>query len=239
MEREYAVKVRNLTKSYVRGHAVLRDISFDIPAGKIVGLLGPNGCGKTTLLKILSGVIHDYEGTIVIGGNPPGPVTKATTAFLPDQTYLSPRFRTVDAIDYFNDFFTDFDRNKAMEFVERFALNPKQKIKTMSKGMQEKVQLLLVMSRAAQVYLLDEPLGGVDPAAREAILNIIMENYAEKSTVILSTHMVNDLEKSFDYILMLGHGQVLVNTGIDNLRATGKSLEEIFKEVIGNDWETD
>lgn len=238
-DMEYAIKVRNLNKSYVKGRPVLSDVSFDIPAGKIVGLLGPNGCGKTTLLKILSGCIHDYSGRIIINGNPPGVVTKATTAFLPDTTYLSDWFRTVDAIDYFNDFFYDFDRVKALEFVERFGLDPKQKIKTMSKGMQEKVQLLLVMSRKARLYLLDEPLGGVDPAARENILNMIMDNYAEKSTLLLSTHMVNDLEASFNHVLILGHGKVLVNTSVDNVRKSGKSLEEVFKEVIGNDWEVD
>lgn len=238
-DMEYAIKVRNLSKSYVKGRTVLNDVSFDIPAGKIVGLLGPNGCGKTTLLKILSGCIHDYEGKIIINGSIPGVVTKANTAFLPDTTYLADYFRTIDAIDYFNDFFYDFDRNKAMEFVQRFNLDPKQKIKTMSKGMQEKVQLLLVMSRAARLYLLDEPLGGVDPAARESILNVIMDNYAQKSTLMLSTHMVNDLEASFNHILILGHGRVLVNTSVDNVRKSGKSLEEVFKEVIGNDWEVD
>ncbi|MBO5935418.1 MAG: ABC transporter ATP-binding protein [Clostridia bacterium] len=236
---EYAIKVRNLKKSYTKGRLILDDVSFDIPAGKIVGLLGPNGCGKTTLLKILSGCIHDYSGKIIINGNVPGVVTKATTAFLPDTTYLSEYFRTIDAIDYFNDFFYDFDKVKALEFVSRFNLDPKQKIKTMSKGMQEKVQLLLIMSRAARLYLLDEPLGGVDPAARESILNVIMENYAEKSTLMLSTHMVNDLESTFNHVLILGHGKVLVNTAIDNVRSSGKSLEQVFKEVIGNDWEVD
>ena len=236
---EYAIKVRNLNKSYVKGRPVLTDVSFDIPTGKIVGLLGPNGCGKTTLLKILAGCIHDYDGKIIVGGTAPGVVSKANTAFLPDTTYLSEYFRTIDAIDYFNDFFMDFDKNKALEFVQRFNLDPKQKIKTMSKGMQEKVQLLLIMSRAAKLYLLDEPLGGVDPAARENILNMIMSNYAEKSTLVLSTHMVNDLEASFNHVLILGHGRVLVNTSVDNVRKSGKSLEEVFKEVIGNDWEVD
>ncbi|MBQ8209585.1 MAG: ABC transporter ATP-binding protein [Clostridia bacterium] len=236
---QYAIKVRNLSKSYVKGRPVLQDVSFDIPAGKIVGLLGPNGCGKTTLLKILSGCIHDYKGQILVNGAPPGIVSKSTTAFLPDTTYLSDYFRTIDAIDYFNDFFYDFDRVKAMEFVQRFNLDPKQKIKTMSKGMQEKVQLLLIMSRKAQLYLLDEPLGGVDPAARESILNVIMDNYAQKSTLLLSTHMVNDLEASFNHVLILGHGRVLVNTSMDNVKRSGNSLEEVFKEVIGNDWEVD
>lgn len=236
--KEFALQVRHLTKSYVRSHIVLDDVSFDVPAGKIVGLLGPNGCGKTTLLKILAGVIHNYSGDVLVSGEHPGPVSKSTTAYLPDTTYLSDRFRTVDAIDYFNDFFYDFDKNKALEFTKRFDLDPKQKIRTMSKGMQEKVQLLLVMSRASKVYLLDEPLGGVDPAAREGILTTIMDNYAEHSTVVISTHMVNDLETSFNHVLILGHGKVLVNTSVEHVRESGKSLEQIFKDVIGGtDWE--
>lgn len=236
--REYAFKVRNLTKDY-DGNVVLNNISFDIPAGKIVGLLGPNGCGKTTLIKILSGLIHDYSGMIKVAGHPVGISSKAALAYLPDRTYFPGRFRTIDCINYFNDFFADFDKAKAVDFAGRFGLDLRQKVSTMSKGMQEKLQLLVVMSRAADIYLLDEPLGGVDPAARSVILDIIMNNYKENSTVVLSTHLVNDLEHSFDHILMLGHGQVLVNTGIDTLRSTGKSVEEIFKEVIGDAWEVD
>ena len=236
--RGYAFKVRNLTKDY-DGNVVLHNISFDIPAGKIVGLLGPNGCGKTTLIKILAGLIHDYTGMIKIGGRPVGIASKASVAYLPDRTYFPERFRTIDCIDYFADFFKDFDKIKAIEFASRFGLDLHQRVKTMSKGMQEKLQLLVVMSRAADIYLLDEPLGGVDPAARGVILDIIMNNYKKNATVVLSTHQVNDLEHSFDHVLMLGHGQVLVNTGIETLRATGKSVEDIFKEVIGDAWEVE
>ena len=235
---KYAFKVRDLTKDY-DGHVVLSNISFDIPRGKIVGLLGPNGCGKSTLMKILAGVIHDYTGNIKIGGRPIGIGSKAHLAYLPDRTYFPERFRTVDCINYFADFFADFDKVKAIEFAAKFGLDLNQRIKTMSKGMQEKLQLLMVMSRAADIYLLDEPLGGVDPAARAVILDIIMSNYKENATVVISTHLVNDLEHSFDHVLMLGHGSVLVNTGIDTLRSTGKSVEEIFKEVIGDAWEVD
>lgn len=235
---EFAFKVRNLTKYYDK-HLVLDNISFDIPSGKIVGLLGPNGCGKTTLMKILVGLINDYTGIVKVNGRNIGISSKAHTAYLPEGTYFEPRMRTIDCIDYFNDFFIDFDREKALDFAMRFGLDRNQRIRTMSKGMQEKLQLLIIMSRRADIYILDEPLGGVDPAARSVILDIIMSNYKENATLMLSTHLVNDLERSFDHILMLGRGSVLVNTGIDNLRATGKSVEEIFKEVIGDAWEVD
>lgn len=235
---EYAFKVRNLTKDY-DGNVVLNNISFDIPSGKIVGLLGPNGCGKTTLMKILSGLIHDYTGMVKVDGRPIGIGSKSHVAYLPDCTFFPERFRTIDCINYYGDFFQDFDKVKAIEFAARFGLDLNQKVKTMSKGMKEKLQLLVVMSRSADIYLLDEPLGGVDPAARSVILDIIMNNYKENATVVLSTHLVNDLEHSFDHILMLGHGSILVNTGIETLRSTGKSVEEIFKEVIGDAWEVD
>ena len=224
--QRYAFKVRNLSKDY-GAHKVLDNVSFDIPAGKIVGLLGPNGCGKTTLIKILAGLIRDYSGVIKVNDKSIGIASKAGVALLPD------------CIHYFADFFKDFNKMKAVEFASDFGLDLSQRIKTMSKGMQEKLQLLLVMSRAADIYLLDEPLGGVDPAARSVIMDIIMNNYKEHSTLLLSTHLVNDLEHSFDHVLMLGRGKVLVNTGIDNLRATGKTVEEIFKEVIGDAWEVD
>lgn len=235
---DYAFKVRNLTKDY-DGQLVLNNISFDIPSGKIVGLLGPNGCGKTTLMKILSGLIHDYSGMVKVNSAPIGINSKAHLAYLPDCTFFPDRFKTIDCINYFADFFGDFDKVKAIEFAQRFGLDLNQRVKTMSKGMKEKLQLLVTMSRQADIYLLDEPLGGVDPAARSVILDIIMNNYKENATVVLSTHLVNDLEHSFDHILMLGHGSILVNTGIDTLRSTGKSVEEIFKEVIGDAWEVD
>lgn len=237
-EKQFAFKVRNLSKDY-GGSPVLKDISFDIPAGKIVGLLGPNGCGKTTLIKILAGLIHDYSGVVKVGNSPIGISSKEHLAYLPDSTYFPDRFRTRDCIAYFNDFFRDFNKDKALDFAKRFDLDLNMRVRAMSKGMQEKLQLLVVMSRAADIYLLDEPLGGVDPAARAVIMDIIMKNYKENATVVLSTHLVNDLEHSFDHILMLGKGSVLVNTGIDNLRATGKTVEEIFKEVIGDAWEVD
>ena len=237
-DTEFAFKVRNLSKDY-DGHVVLDNVSFDIPAGKIVGLLGPNGCGKTTLMKILAGLMHDYTGVIRVGGEGIGVSTKSKLAYLPDGTWFPPRFRTIDCIKYYADFFKDFDQMKAVAFAEEFDIDLNQRIKTMSKGMQEKLQLLVVMARKASIYLLDEPLGGVDPAARAVIMDIIMNNYKQDSTVVISTHLVNDLERSFDHVLMLGKGNVLVNTGIERIRATGKTVEEVFKEVIGDAWEVD
>ncbi len=236
MENTPLIQVRDLKKSYDKKKLVLKGISFDLPKGKIVGLLGPNGCGKTTLIKVLTGIIHDYSGTVLIDSHKPGVYTKKKTAYLSERTYLAEWFRTIDAIDYFADFYSDFDRVKALEFAGRFELDLKQKVKTMSKGMQEKVQLFLVLSRRAELYLLDEPLGGVDPAARSVILDIIMSNYAENSTLLLSTHQVNDLEQSFDHILMLGRGEILINTGIETIRKQNKTVEDVFKEVIGNAW---
>lgn len=238
MSTEKIITIENLTKAYGK-HLVLDDLSFDIPKGKTIGLLGPNGCGKTTLIKILTGIIHDYKGRVLINGHRPGVKTKARTAYLPERTYLAEWFKTIDAVNYFDDFFEDFDKNKALELIDRFALDRSQKIKTMSKGMQEKVQLILVMSRAAELYLMDEPLGGVDPAARGVILDTIMSNYAKDSTLMLSTHLVNDLEQAFNHVIMMGRGKVLFNDSIELIRNEGKSVEDKFKEVFGNAWEVD
>ena len=229
------IEVNGLTKSYGK-HLVLDDLNFEVPKGKIVGLLGPNGCGKTTFMKILTGIIHDYKGEVLIDGHKPGVVSKAMTAYMPERTYLAEWFRAKDAIEYFADFFVDFDKNKAYDFLNKFGLDENQKIKTMSKGMQEKIQLLLVMSRSAKLYVFDEPFSGQDPVARGMILDVIMNNYAKDATIMISTHQVNDLEKVFDHIIMFGHGHVLFNDSIDSIRDEGKSVEEKFKEVFGNVW---
>ena len=215
------IDIEHLSKSYGK-NKVLEDISVSFGAGNIIGLLGPNGSGKTSLIKIMTGLINDYEGSVKIDGHRPGPYTKSIVAYLPEKTYLAEWMRPVDAVNYFADFYQDFDKAKAV---------------SMSKGMQEKLQLVLVMCRKARLYLLDEPLGGVDPAARAFILDFIMKNYAENASIILSTHLINDLERIFDRALMIGNGKVLVNTAVEEIHATGKTLEETFKEVFAYAWE--
>lgn len=232
---EKIIEVNNLSKSY-GDHLVLNDVSFSLPQGEIIGLFGPNGCGKSTLMKILTGLIHDYKGNVLINGNVPGDKTKAITAYLPEQTFIHNWMRNIDAIDYFNDFFKDFDKNKALEMLKRFSLPEKQKCKTMSKGMQEKLLLSLTMARNAELYILDEPMGGVDPATRDSILKFIMENYTDKSTMLISTHLINDLQSVFTHALFLGGGNVLLNKSAEEVTKDGKTIDEVFKEVFSNVW---
>lgn len=229
------INVASLSKSYGKKN-VLNDISFQIEEGSIVGLLGPNGCGKTTLIKILTGLIKDHTGTVKIDNDEPGPYTKSIVAFLPDKSYLPDWMRPVDAIEYFADFYQDFDKAKAEKMINDFRLDPKQKLKTMSKGQQEKLCLILVMCRQAKLYILDEPLGGLDPASRSAILDLIMTNYAKNASVLISTHLINDVEKIFNRVLMISDGKLIVNSHVNEIREKGKSVEEVFKEVFTYAW---
>lgn len=229
------IKVSHLKKSYGR-HVVLDDVDFSLCKNQIIGLLGPNGCGKTTLIKTITGLIKDYEGEILIDGDRPGVVTKAKIAYLPEMSYLPDWMKPTDAIRYFTDFYEDFDFLKAERMMKDFALDRNQKIKTMSKGQKEKISLILVMCRKAQLYILDEPLGGVDPAARDQILDLIMKNYAKDSTVLMSTHLIHDIEPVLDRALMISKGRVVLNESIENIKSQGKTVEDIFKEVFAYAW---
>ena len=232
---ENLINISKLSKSYGK-HLVLDEISFSADSGQIIGLLGPNGSGKTTLIKILTGLIKDYDGIVRIGNEEIGPVTKSMVAFLPDKSYLPDWMTPLDAIGYLADFYKDFDRKKAEKMIVDFELQPKQRLKTMSKGQQEKLNLILVMCRKAQLYILDEPLGGVDPAARDNILDLIKKNYANGSTVLLSTHLINDVEDIFDRVLMINGGKLVVDSFVADVRKGGKSVEEVFKEVFTHAW---
>ncbi|MCL2107637.1 MAG: ABC transporter ATP-binding protein [Oscillospiraceae bacterium] len=225
------IQLKQMTKSY-GSKVVLEHIDLAIPRGAIVGLMGPNGCGKTTMMKIIAGMINDYSGIVRIDGQPVGPHTKAVVAYLPDRTYLPQWMSAKQAINYMADFFKNFDKEKALVMLSQFQLDPAQKVKTMSKGMQEKLLLLLTMSRAAKLYVLDEPLGGVDPSARQFIMDTILNNRPEDSTILLSTHMIYDMERVFDYALMIGRKQVLLFDSVENLEAQGKTLNELFQEVF-------
>lgn len=229
------INVSSLRKSYGR-KVVLDDINFEIEEGSIVGLLGPNGCGKTTLIKILTGLIKDHQGTVRIDNEEPGAYTKGIVAFLPDKSYLPDWMKPKDAIGYFADFYKDFDREKAEKMVKDFGLDENQRLKTMSKGQQEKLNLILVMCRQAKLYILDEPLGGLDPAARSLVLDLIMNNYAKNATVLISTHLIGDVERIFNRVLMISGGKLIVNSHVDEIREKGKSVEEVFKEVFTYAW---
>lgn len=229
------IKIENLKKSYGK-KVVLDGISLSLGENQIIGLLGPNGCGKTTLIKTLTGLIKDYEGSILIDGEKPGVHSKSIIAYLPEKSYLPDWMRPVDALKYFADFYEDFDTAKAEKMIHDFDLDMKQKIKTMSKGQQEKISLILVMSRRAKLYILDEPLGGVDPAARDAILSLIMNNYAEHSTVLMSTHLIHDIEPVLDRALMISRGKLVLNADVEKIKQEGRTVEDIFKEVFAYAW---
>ena len=226
------IEIKNLTKFY--GHKpALVDVSLSLQPGKIIGLLGPNGSGKTTLIKILNGLLRDYKGEVRINGMKISDKTKAIVSYLPDVNYLPNWTNAEGAITIFKDMYEDFNEDKMRALLDKLNLDPKQPMKTMSKGMKEKFQLCLVMSRNAMIYILDEPIGGVDPAARELILKTILENYVPESMVIISTHLIADIEQIFDSVIFLKEGQVVLNDDVDNIRAAkGMSIEAYFKEVF-------
>ena len=226
------LECRELTKAY-RGKQALDHINLKLNAGQIVGLLGPNGSGKTTLIKLATGLLKPSDGEILIGGLKPGKVTKAHVAYLPDKDFLPPYMTTEQLLNMYQDFYKDFNRSKALAMISNLGLNRKQKMKEMSKGTREKLQLILTMSREAAVYLLDEPIAGVDPAARDYILRTILSNYSEKALVVVSTHLIADVEAILDDIVFLKNGQVVLHQQADDLREeTGKSVDHVFREVF-------
>ena len=211
----------------------LDKLTLDLPQGKIVGLLGPNGSGKTTFIKLAAGLLTPTEGTITICGQSIGPATKAIVSYLPDRPYFSRQMTVAQQLDFFQDFYADFDRIRAETMLDALGIRLDAKFRTLSKGTQEKVQLVLVMSRRAKLYLLDEPIGGVDPAARDYILNTIISNYDPSATILISTHLISDVERVLDEFIFLYQGNVVRSGNADVTREeTGKSLDELFREVF-------
>lgn len=228
---ETILKTNNLTKIY-SSKVALDNINIEIPEGKIVGLLGPNGSGKTTFIKIAAGILRQSSGEILIENNKPGVYTKSIVSYLPDVNYLYKWMKIKDSFEYFSDFYMDFDEVKAKELLKFMKLDEESKVTSLSKGMMEKLLLVLVLSRKAKLYILDEPLGGVDPVAREKILNAIIENYSDKSSMLITTHLVNDIERIFDDVIFINEGKIVLNGNAEELRnSRGKSIDEIFREV--------
>lgn len=226
------LQITNLHKSY-GSHSVLEGVSFCIPRGKIVGLLGPNGCGKSTIMKLIAGLIPLSKGEILIDGMAPGQKTKSLISYLPERSYLNDWMRISDLLSFFHDFYSDFDLERAKQMLADLNIALNDRLKTMSKGTKEKVQLVLVMARRAKLYLLDEPIAGVDPAAREFIMNTILTNYDEKASVLISTHLISDVEPVLDEAIFLREGQVVLHDNADALREReGKSLDALFRDVF-------
>ena len=226
------LEARALTKRYGATLA-LNNVDLTLPRGKIIGLLGPNGSGKTTLLKIAAGLLTPTSGVILADNRPIGEQTKSVISFLPERTYLPDWMTVNDCLDYFEDFYSDFDRKRAVEMLTRLAVPANKRMRTLSKGTREKMQLVLVMSRRAKLYLLDEPIGGVDPATRDYILDTIIGNYDSEATILISTHLISDVEKVLDEFLFLKEGIITMHDTTDNVREKqGKSLDELFREVF-------
>lgn len=229
---ESILSCKSLTKKYAAAPA-LDGLNLELAPGRIVGLLGPNGSGKTTLIKLAAGLLTPTVGEISICGLPIGVETKKIVSYLPDRAVLSTSMRVADTVAFYAEFYEDFDAKKAIEMLSSLKLTPQQKIGEMSKGMREKMQLCLAMSRAARLYLLDEPLGGVDPAARDFILETIIKNYSEKATLLLSTHLIGDIENVLDDVVMIANGRLLAHETVDTIREQhGKSVDSYFREVF-------
>ena len=229
---EELLKIYNVSKKY--GHfKALDNVSLTLSRGKIIGLLGPNGSGKTTLIKIINGLLKEYDGEILVDGNKIGEKSRKIISYLPDENYFQDWMYVRDVLGIFSDLYEDFDKENCLSLMNRFKLDKNMKIKAMSKGMKEKFQLSLVMSRKAKIYILDEPIAGVDPAAREVILDVILNNYEADSLVLISTHLISDLETIFDDVIFLKEGRVVLHQETEELRSQRKqSIDEAFREVF-------
>ncbi len=229
---EYILQCNELTKKF-GSKTALSKIDIKLKRGKITGLLGPNGSGKTTLIKLANGLLHPDGGEILIDGKTPGAESKAIVSYLPEKTYLNDYMTVKEIIQFFCDFYSDFDKIRALDMLARLGINENDKLKTMSKGTKEKVQLILVMSRRAQIYFLDEPIAGVDPAARDYILETIITNYDENAAIVISTHLIADVEKVLDEVIFLKYGEIVMHKSVDEIREDeGKSVDMLFREVF-------
>ena len=226
------VQFEHVKKSYGQ-KTVLEDLNFQIEPGKIYGLLGPNGSGKSTTIKMINGLLQPESGTVRIEGLEPGVESKKIISYLPDRNYLSDWMRVSDTLNLFQDFYKDFDMSRAEEMLQGLAINKNDRLKTLSKGTLEKVQLVLIMARRAKLYVLDEPIAGVDPAARDYIMKTILSNYGEESSILISTHLITDIEKILDEVMFLQNGKIVLQGAVDEIREEyGNSIDGIFREVF-------
>ena len=226
------LKLEKVSKHYAHKEA-LKGVNITVPSGKIVGLLGPNGSGKSTMIKLINGLLEPTSGMITINGYKPGIETKKIVAYLPERTYLNNWMTVEDLLNFFTDFYSDFDMNRALDMFDKLKIDLKAKLKTMSKGTKEKVQLILVMSRKADLYILDEPIGGVDPAARDYIIKTIINNYSDTSSILIATHLIQEVENICDEVIFLSQGEVVLQGSVDEIREEkGKSIDALFREVF-------
>ena len=226
------VQCMGLTKTY-GGKIALNQIYLNLERGRIIGLLGPNGSGKTTLIKIMNGLLQPTAGDILINGQRPGVETKYRVSYLPERTYLHPGMKVMEMVQYFQDFYPDFRVDRAYDMLARLQIQPYERLKNLSKGTKEKVQLILVMSRDADLYVLDEPIAGVDPASRDYILHTIVKNYNRNATILLSTHLISDVENILDEVVFIRYGSIILQAGAEQIRRNeGKSVDRFFREVF-------
>ncbi len=226
------LECKNLSKSYGKKTA-LNHINLSLDGGHIIGLLGPNGSGKTTLIKLINGLLTPNEGELYINQHPVGVESKKIVSYLPDHNFLNMGMKVREIIRLYQDFYEDFDPDRAYDMLSKLQIDPNDKLKSMSKGTKEKVQLILIMSRRAKLYVLDEPIAGVDPAARDYILDIILSNYEEDATILISTHLIADIENILDQVIFIKNGQIVLDAYVDNIREEqGKSVDSLFREVF-------